>query len=289
MKFNPAAWVVIFGLVIFPPQLSAGPEECRSSVESVRQKMTQHLWRLENNFVQMNWQYWRYWEVVYGPLWEARLKMKDPFSRALKAEGEVLYGRYDRLAKTYWELARSGWAETMNEFEEAGKGAELTDATCPAKPYQNCLGAWYGTLAERLKVLRDLLRYYDREQNNFAEGLRKTLEETPSDHPDFAQRYHEDLEKMVLKAHPDFFKKIREIRDSLESEWPGQKCCQLCTADLHDPVLEALKLDPQGSLGAGGKVVNNASVNAAFERFDQEKKQEEQEDQKDPSSDQTKS
>ncbi len=70
---------------------------------------------------------------------------------------------------------------------------------------------------------------------------------------------------------------MRDLQERFEQKWPATECCSACIADKasrQDPVLNQIKLDPQGSTGVGGNLVNNAGLGAAFERFEKDKKEE---------------
>ena len=277
-KFKPVFFVVLF-LLIFAPfaRASVTPEACSRNLEKTRHHALRDLSRLEKYLNEAYSQDLKSWETVYNPLWMARLKKEDRFSATLRAEGEMLYGRYRTFADDFKRLAANAQNQAGAHLESFKKQTAALTACCPVIDAQECLAYRRDEVQSETADFEKLLAKMAQEKKLFAQETEQALSENPSEHPPFGNRYAGHFERWDVKLYPEFLVRLRTLREKFEVEWPGEKCCAECTADRlgisQDPVLNALRPDPQGAKGASGKLVNGASVTAAFKEYDQSKAQ----------------
>lgn len=263
---------------LFSPALhaeNADPDSCEDRLTEKWLGMMEDVKRLEAYFMERKWHYLKYWETLYDPLWQAQVKRDDHLSEKRKAEGDVLFVRYARLAEDYLgsaEQADEMFRERMTSLYGAVKSIP---SCCSGHDYRLCMGPRAQDIFERIENLDKILQLRRAVETEFSARVRASVTERPSDHDEFASRYSEYLERLESSGTVKILKLLRELRESLEVDWPGQKCCKLCvpvsTDTLQDPVLNRLKPNDQGQTGVDGRVVNNASLVKAFERFEESK------------------
>lgn len=256
---------------------SLDPETCADSLEDRRAYFLQSLRELESIFQRKQAWFLKYWDTVYGPLWKAGLNVSDPFSRAKRTEGDLLQKRYASLAEGQLQLA----VETRTELKEKLAGLKRAAGDfkqcCDAADVKICLDAWLEPLLRKIDELSTIVERQETDENEFSSRMRASLDESPSDHDELADRYIERLQIFEVYARIKVNRKIAEIEEKVEYDWPVEKCCALCLESSlltsQDPVLAQLKPDSQGITGVRGKIVNNAGLVPAFEKLEKEKKE----------------
>mgnify|MGYP001573963975 FL=1 len=204
------------------------------------------------------------------------MKKNDPLSQTRNAEGEVLFSRYQQAAEDTLSLAEEGDAELSERLNSLTDTVKKIPSCCGSHEYRQCMAPRSQDILERIEILEKNREVRKSTVVEFSARVRASVNDRPSDHDDFASRYLNYLQDLEVLGSVNFLNLIRDLRESLEMNWPGQKCCKVCkpvSTDLsQDPVLNRLKLDDQGQTGVGGRVVNNASLVKAFDRFDESKK-----------------
>lgn len=270
-------------LVLFSQTCCAQEETCGKNVESLRANALTALHRFDENFRNAGWNYRKYQELVYNPLWEAVVKRRDTYSKERQTEGEVLYRRYRLAADQRSGLAESDLENAFREFETVKRGMVQEDscggALKSAKPgenisqFNNCMSLWNHGTGDLILAVEKLLKRYQKKQKEFSELLEAHLSDNPSEHDTFEDRYYNHFYEFDLKTQVLFLRLIHQIRERFELSWPAEECCAVCKADQKsrwDPVLSQVKPDPQGDAGVAGNLVNNARLKQAFERFEKE-------------------
>lgn len=255
---------------------AADPSSCEDQLTEKWIGMMDDVKRMETYFMERKWNYLKYWETVYNPLWQAQIRKDDQLSEKRRAEGEVLYARYSRLAEDYLsdaELADEKLTERISSLYEAVKAIP---SCCSGHDFRQCMAPRSQDIFERTENFDKILQLRKTVETEFSARVRASVLERPSDHDEFSSRYLEYIERFEGSETVKILRLLRELRDSLEAVWPGQKCCALCvpvsTDTSQDPVLTRLKPNDQGQTGVDGRVVNNASVIKAFEEFEEIKK-----------------
>ncbi len=279
MRLKNRLLVFLFCLFILCPVLNAAepnPDACEDSLTEKWVSMLEDLKRTETFFMESKWNYLKYWETVYNPLWQAQIKKDDTLSLTRKAEGEVLFARYQQLAEDYLSLAEEADSLLRQHLNSLKTAAKLFPSCCVSHDYRVCMAPRSQDIIERAENLEKILELRKSIEIEFSARVRANVHDRPSDHDDFSSRYQNYLQDLEITGNVKILVLIRDLRESLEINWPGQKCCKLCkpvSNDLsQDPVLNRLKPDKQGQTGADGRLVNNASIVKAFERFEESKK-----------------
>lgn len=263
--------------VFFPGMLKAESvasdvSSCQMALETPRFEMRELLQGIKRNFVQFNWYYDQYLELVYRALWDAKQLKDDPFSPARQAKGEVLFARYQHQADSYLleinEIEELVYA-ALDEF--FGDIPGLTDF-CSAWGYQDCALKWQDPFVEKVDTFRDLIQTHIDEQTELAEVVRNSLHDNPSEHHVFTARFHPRADRIQLEVIPQFLYLIRSLEEHLETNWVGGTCCNQCTAKsvevAEDPFYTKMKADPEGYRGIQANVVGRQNLSDAFENFE---------------------
>lgn len=256
-----------------PSAFAVSPSECEASLEQIRSVLRRNLIRMEEDFVRCDWNYFKVQEMWAVPIWQAVWKKKDTFSPAVRAEGEILYERYGHeageLERELENQSRSFFAEWRSVKETASRLKE----GCPVSAFQICIEEWLARFGESLRELDKGLRRYDKEQREFLKKMQKAIEESPSEHLDFAARRRQWQEVWDRdKFYSEFQVLLRELREGIDYEGSAPPCCSRCRSEdglaQDDPVLSRLKPDPQGTEGVAGQMVNQAGLAKAFEEME---------------------
>lgn len=267
-------FILLMVLPAFPALSSVS--ECQEFVGEKQGLALQEMKRLEDHFVKMEWAYWRHQQLFYGPLWNAEIKKRDSFSDAVKAEGEVAAGRYKNQAQFYFDEASGESQKIWQALARLKDQTSLLSRGCDFAEYQSCLEGGREPLDQALRNLEKLLKKNEESQGELTEKIHKTLSETLSEHLDFGERYQEERGVFYLKIYPLFLDSFRLLDEILETNNPAGKCCAVCSDENQkkgkDLVLEQVKPDAQGMKGVAGKIVNQTSLTAAFERKEAEEK-----------------
>ncbi len=271
--------LLLLALFIFPLTLCAGevtPDACTEKTDEKFVAMLEEVKKLDLDYFDRERNLIKHWETLYNPLWQARVKKDDPFSTSRHAEGEMLYKRYNQMQEDYLALAEEASAGMAERLEAVRESVKSLPGCCNSTAYRMCMNSWRDDLNTRVDAMEQFLKNRKTHEIEFSSRLRAALEEKPSDHDAFEDRYAEQLTKWAASSRAGFLSKIRDIREKLEVDWPGPKCCAQCTEEgqdeSNDPVLKRVKPDPQGNKGVAGNIVNNSDIKAAFDRYDMEKK-----------------
>lgn len=261
------------GLMAIPIFLGFSAPQCNRELAGDQSDILHSLFELEQNFVQMKWQFHKYREAVYRPLWEARFKSEDPFSLEREAEGKLLYGRYRHLADSLLSLADEAEGKMFDEVDKIRASLTKVTEACKSGEFQNCLGPWWIDLQERLNAFQIFLKKYGLQERKLSDRVEQTIKENPSEHHDFGERYYEFYTEWAVKVYPEFLKQIRIIREKIELDWPNQKCCAVCEPRgqefSKDTVLSQVSPDREGARGVEGQVVKQKGVTQAFDELEE--------------------
>jgi hypothetical protein len=271
----------IFLLFINAPVLFAAgvPATCSEIMEELQAEQRSRLSRLEENFMKAVWDYRKYQETVYTPLWEAARQKNDRFSPENRMKGAVAFERYRHLADTDQENARAAVKRVQEvlDYLESGfiqNNACNVQGELPQRisDFRNCMEVYAAETTDRIAALRRLISDFYEEQERFSEMVERHITDNPSDHDTFEDRFRDYLFADNVQAVSEFLRLVRELQDRFEQKWPGKKCCQACEADQtigQDPVLSQIRLDAQGEKGVAGQMVNNARILDAFNKMDE--------------------
>lgn len=278
MRLKSAVLCLLVFLLAFSAWAAEAPSPsaCEDKVTAKWVQMLEDLKRFETLYTEKDWNLLKYWETVYDPLWQASLKRQDPYSQARKAEGEMLSKRYQDLAESYLALAEEARTDMKKKIKDVRQGLKDLPKCCDSADYRICMAPRRQDVEIRLDELMKFLKAERTDEDEFSSRMRASVDEKPSDHDALVARYGERFQKMETEARFKFMEKLRAVREKLEVGWPGDACCKKCTPAAqsvsNDPVLARVKPDPQGNAGVAGKIVNNASVVDAFDRFEKQKK-----------------
>jgi hypothetical protein len=281
MKKAAVAFGCLVLLLTIP--VHAAEEDCANLAETYRTDSLSRLFRLEKYYVTAAWHYRKSQETVYNPLWEANLRQKDRFSRDRRAEGEVIFRRYraeaDRLTSTADRNAR----KTLREFEKlekvwtAGIYCGSLGPDPGLKPSQTafdtCMSLWKNDWDQGVIELKRVLKEFQLWEGKISLAAEKTLNETPSDHAKFTDRFRDYFSEIDLRIYADFQAVTRKLRELLELRWPAGDCCRVCGGDKTaevDPVFGLVKLDPIGSRGVDDQTYKKSSLLEAFKTMNEE-------------------
>ena len=273
-----SVFIFVFFLFAAFPLHAAEPaaDSCEDSLTKKWVSMLDDLNRVETFFMESKWRYLKYWETVYNPLWQAQVKKDDQLSEKRKAEGEVLFSRYQGLAEDYLSLAEESDAGITERLTSLRNKAKAIPSCCSNHDYRQCMSPRGQDILERVDNLEKMLQLRKTTEIEFSARVRSAVNDRPSDHDEFSSRFQNYLQDLEVAGGSKILFLLRDLRESLEINWPGQKCCEICkplSADIaDDPVLNRLKPDRQGESGADGRIVNNASIVKAFEKFEESKK-----------------
>lgn len=273
-------------ILINPPSVSlyaATPQSCPEAMEALRAKQLSRLFRMEEDFMKAPWYYRKYQEMVYGSLWQASLMKKDRFSQEKQSEGAIAFERYRYLADQEREKARQTFKRieaTLKNIEEGLQShgvcsppGTIDEVGDPISDFHNCMEIFVTETGDRLTALHRLVSRFYKDQEAFSEMVEAHLSDNRSDHDTFTDRFRDYLFSGLVRSTSEFLSLTRELQERFEHKWPGDPCCKACLADKtanQDPVLNQVKLDPQGETGVAGNVVNNARIGDAFDNFERE-------------------
>lgn len=278
MHLKPAVFFIFlfaFSFPVFSAPAPVDPDVCEDALSEKWISMLEDAKRAETYFMERKWHYLKYWETVYNAVWPAEIKKQDRLSDKRKAEGEVLYARYDRLAEDYLSLAEEADTELQSRLKSLRETMKSFTACCGAHEYRICMLPRAQDVAERVENLEKILDLRRSSEAEFSARIRASVQDRPSDHDDFASRYVEYLNDFEVKGSAKILFLFRELRNSLEVEWPGQKCCKLCNyapADAsQDELLSRVKPGDEKQTGLDGRIVNNASLLKAFDELEKKR------------------
>lgn len=214
-------------LVLFSVFLGFSDPQCSLRHQAQQSDILHSLFELEQNFVQMKWQYHKYRETLYHPLWEARTQSDDSFSPERQAGGKMQYARYEHEAKSFLSLAEESQSKVFSSIDEIQSKLRKVTEVCERGEFQNCVGPWLNDLEDWLGSFELFLKKYGLQERKLSERVELTVKESPSEHHNFGERYYDFYADWAVKVYPDFLKQIRKIREKIELRWP-QKCCELC-------------------------------------------------------------
>lgn len=248
------------------------PHQCMQMLEEVRSDLLDRWYRFEEHFVQMKWEYWKFREVVYFPLWQAKMMKENEYSSEKAVEGELLFARYRHFADVYLEEAEIETKDMLSAFEDVKDQIGRMGTVCAAWDYQDCLGYWRDKLRLWFDDFEALIQRYVKEEKSFAVEIENTVQENASEHHDFAERYHEKMTTWNYQYYPEVLRKIRELREELEFTWPADKCCESCTMGNVSNAMDPLFGDRERSRvserqGIGGDVVSKNNLVRAMDEI----------------------
>ncbi len=268
--------LVLMPLTVEAFEIPVTTEACGDWTTDRWLKMLEKLKRLEIDFFERERYQLQLWETLYNPLWSAENKKKDAYSATRRAEGEMLAKRYTQASEDLLLLAEEADQNLSGEIKEIRNQLKGIPFGCDGSEFRMCMTPRREEIASSLDELEKFLAQRKTSELEFTSRMRAALQDKPSEHDALEDLYHERLEKWSVESRIRFLGMMRALREKLEVDWPGDRCCALCTGRVQntsdDPVLRRVKPDPQGNLGVQGQVVNNASLTDAFERFDREKK-----------------
>jgi len=253
------------------------PQMCESMVGVRHSVITVQLKKIENAFQKMGWAYWRHREVVYRPLWEALKKKEDPFSKKFQAEGEVLAMRYSHLAGLYESEAEAYFRTLIDAMDLIEGNLVQISNSCASEPFQDCFRPWQDDLRTPLKEIKELVLGFQQDQERLSREVTQTLDESMSEHHDFADRYQEQEVRWHSEVYPVFIRALRIAEEELSFHWKGESCCAQCREDFirkqQDPVLQQIKGNLAASHGGveGSKALPKEPLMDAFEALEAEK------------------
>ncbi len=265
---------VIFFAVVTP---MADAASCSEKLNLIRVRGLRELSALESSFVEMAWQYQKYREAVYVPLWQATLQTRDRFTRSERVQGEVLRGRYQSEAGTYLQKAKRNRRSMNRHWKNIQKQTEKMVASCEVIAFRDCMQYFFDHAEENLRLLQKQCKRYLADQDRWNEDVQKSLEEVPGDHTNFSSRFRRRTEEWEAQFYPVFLATLRILRESFEQNESDAACCASCergeTLMERDPIVKQLKpdLQPEGALA--GKVTNRATLTRAYEAFKEREKQ----------------
>ena len=280
MPRTPKLFVFLLFIFMVPRlwAVDVTPEACNKGLEDLRTESLRLAVRLENEYRDRDWLYLKYWETLYVPLWDAKARLKDSLSPSRQAEGEVLSGRYEHLSGVYKESADEK-TRALNATLAALKAnvAAMAGQVCAAGDMQSCLAPRITDLERRLAALEKIFSSQNEQTLLVSAAVTKAaLNDKPSDHDAFEDRFFEVFKNRKMRQLPVFLGAVRNFTEKLEVDWPGESCCAYCVREnLHgeaDPVFNAVKPDEQGAAGVSGNIVNQARLTKAFEEMEKEKK-----------------
>ena len=145
-------------------------KECSVVMEELRQAQLTRLFRLEEEFRKAAWEYRKYQETVYTPLWQAARSKNDRFSREKRIAGEIAFERYRHEADVFQEKARQAFNHIRLHLDSLASGFPREDACRHAgdgnpqhfSDFNNCTEIFMAETGDRLVSLRrHLLKYYN--------------------------------------------------------------------------------------------------------------------------------
>jgi hypothetical protein len=164
-------------LLCFTSPLQAVEESsCYSAMEDLRQRQLDRLIRLDEDFRRAAWEYRKYHEAVYTPLWAAALQKNDRYSsKEKRAEGEVAFERIRHLADTAQETARQAFKRIERGLDglESGLPRDYSCRTSLGDPhkltsgFRNCMEIFAAETEDRFVQLRALFSKYFGDQESF--------------------------------------------------------------------------------------------------------------------------
>lgn len=250
------------------------PEGCEDLVTEKWLALLDNLKMLELDFFERDHRLLRYWETLYGPLWEARIRKDDIYSINRKAEGEMLYKRYDRAAEDMGALAEESNASMDGRIENMRQALREIPSCCDNAEFRMCMTRKREDISLALDDAVDFLKKRRTDEYEFSSRMRASLDERPSDHDALPHKYSDRLGKASVEGRVIFLQKVRAIREKIELDWPGPVCCSSCSkagqAVSDDPVLKRVSPDLQGGRGVGGNIVNGSDIRKAFDRYEEE-------------------
>ncbi len=248
------------------------PQHCEKGIDSIRLDALDSLRRVESHFANAAWQYQRYRETVYVPLWDAVHMRRDRFSPERQVQGKVLALRYHEEARVYRSLAQEETRSMFRAWRRLLNLYRTFPAVCEVQSFQNCSYIWQDQMLERLRLLGQLLHRYDGEQRDLNRRAARAMFENPSEHHNFGERFQETYERWQVKITPQLLGMIRDIRERAAVEVPGNCCAQCREEELaitQDPVISRVKPDPQSAESMTGKVTNQSGLMPAFTVMDE--------------------
>lgn len=258
----------------------ASADTCEDSLNHQWIELLENTRRAETLFNDRGFYYLKYWETLYNPLWSADVKRRDTLSDRRKAEGEILFARYQSEAETFFAQMEEAETEMRERLGELNKLVRLIPLSCSSRDFRLCMAPRSTDLSERLQNLIKILDLRKSLEVEFTARVQASVHDRPSDHDDFASRYQDYLLEIQTLNSIKILRLFRELREAVEIEWPGPKCCAFCQPQPgdseQDPVLSRLRPSDQGQTGLDGRIVNNASLVKAFDEFEDGKMKEEE-------------
>ena len=271
-KIGILFFTALFLLISRPVFAEPSPTQCSDSLEPSRVKVLKKLNEIEQSYSDMSWAALKHWETIYNPLWTAKYRTSREFAKQLQAEGQVLVNRYEHLADIYKEEAHDLSEEifqSLNDLEGELRGM-LT--ACSLEKFSNCIEPRISEILSHTFSLRGWIAANVQENHDFSQRVRRSLEDKPSDHPEFAFRYQEFFQDRKIRTGPQLLLHVRNIREALELDWVEEQCCGLCVLDaaVFGESLKELPRDPAATDGVEGNVVTYFGLNDALEEYDGE-------------------
>ncbi len=262
-------------LILLTPNLYANthdPDRCRQDIQEIRDKSLTELTLIDQYFNTVYWQRFHFFETVYSPLFEAKIRMNDTFSPALRAEGAVLYGRYQHEADVYHSLYRQESKRLWRSFAKLTHLVKSAAACCAAASFQACHDEWQSLSKNQLRTLKKALSRQDALLRTLAHRVTLSLLENPSEHYPFPDRYAQEWQERQLNIVPVYLSSARAIRELFDIKNP-EICCAQCTAAKagveEDAVLRELRPSERPSEGIKGPVIHKSSLLNAFKDLDE--------------------
>lgn len=202
---------------------------CSSHMQENFSNYLTFLSDLENSLIQMTWQFEKYRETVYNPLWEYSKSLNDKTTPTVYSKAKVLYDHYDGMAQIYLSNAKEHSEEltkTLDSFE-----AEFTNIQthCPIPQFFDCLTPWADKTVEVLTDLRKLLQKRILQEMQLNDEVQESLKDSESAHDSYALRTLPVFEKWHKEFTPKFQSLLRTLRAQIELDWPANHCCAICS------------------------------------------------------------
>lgn len=224
------AFLLLWTPLTFAEDNSAlSPETCLQNLLELESQSLSELKKIEQHYLFMNWELKKWREILYKPLWEARIQMSESYSPNRQSEGQVLYSRYEALAESSWNQAEEE-SHLMNQgLRKFETQLESINKACPSISYQNCLALWDDKVGQFLNELTKTIRLIEKAEADLNKKMLSTLAENPSEHDELGRRIIEVRQKWEESYEPELMRLLRQLEEQVRYLLPAESCSQLCT------------------------------------------------------------
>lgn len=271
--FDRLVAVVIF-LLLGTSSMDGGEpsSSCSDRMQRVQIQMLGDLKVMEESFRDRFWLEWKHRNLLYHDLWKSDLKRRDKYSAGEQAEGQLLYERLLHDAdfivseiSIKRHALNAAWISLKSFAQEISKA-------CPFQRFQDCSFRFREDFEKKLSEMEKVLSQYDEHSHTFHTQVLQSLKDTPSDHGSFSERFYEKLIYFATYTFPEFQTQWREIRHSVEYDWPIS-CCDQCAPDRStgekDVLLDRLKIKGTDETALSEREMNKTDLVKAFKDSEQ--------------------